>query len=51
MLREMQMLSILLLVLYQRRDAVMDNVLNQSHESHRHTHSIKTIINDNINDD
>jgi hypothetical protein len=34
MLREMQMLQILLLLLYQRRDAVVDKVSKQSHDSH-----------------
>jgi hypothetical protein len=49
MLRKMQMLQILLL--YQRRDAVMDKVLKQSHDSHRLIHSIKTIIDHDTNDD
>jgi hypothetical protein len=40
MLREMQMLPILLLLLYQGKDAVMDNVPKKSHDSHQHTQSI-----------
>jgi transposase InsO family protein len=49
--REMQMLPILLLLLYQRRDAVMDKMSKQSHDSYQHTHLIKSIINHNTNDD
>jgi hypothetical protein len=51
MLREMQMLPILLLLLYQIRDGVMDKVLKRSHDSQQQTHSIKTIINHHTNDD
>jgi hypothetical protein len=45
------MLPILLLLLYQEKDAVVDKVSKQSHDSHRHTHSIKSIINHHTNDD
>jgi hypothetical protein len=47
----MQMLPILLLLLYQEKDVVMDKVLKQSHDSHQYTHSIKSIINHQTNDD
>jgi hypothetical protein len=49
MLREMQMLPIFLLSIYLEKDAVVDKVLKQSHDSHRLTHSIKIIINHHTN--
>jgi hypothetical protein len=51
MLSEMQMLPVLLFSLCRGKDAVMDKLLKQSHDSHRHTHSIKTIINHQTNID